>query len=153
MQEAQAMMMKKQQEIAIFKKQRDELLLNFKAMQKVKNDVLGQMKISERDYKTAMAKFNQAKLQEEQIQSQITELRQNSQKINNTTLTNQMKKLRDNQSQLVENMKTFSKVQQDSYASMMNFDNQYNAFLAKEQILRQQIDSVQRQLQFVISQP
>jgi len=61
--------------------------------------------------------------------------------------------LRDSQSQLIQNMKNFSKLQQDSYEAMLNFDNQYRGLLAKEQILRQQIESVQRQLQFVISQP
>lgn len=152
-QEVQAMAMKKQQEIAIFKKQRDELLAGYKALQKAKNDAAGQMKISQRDYTTAMAKFNQAKLQEEQLQAQVTELRQNSSKLDSGVLERQMKKLRDDQSKLIDNMKSYSKIQQDSYESMMTADNQHRNLLVKDQVLRQQIENVQRQLQFVASQP
>lgn len=153
MQEAQAMQQKKQQEVAIFKKQRDELMLNYKSMAQVKNQLEGQMKISQRDYKGAMAKFNQAQEQEGQIESQIVQLRKNSSKVDTGVVEGQMKKLRDTQAQIIENMKNFSNVQKDSYESLQAFDMQYRNLLAKEQVLRQQIEAVQRQLQFVISQP
>lgn len=152
-QEAQAMAMKKQQEVIIFKKQRDEMMLNYKALQQVKNQAMGQMKVAQRDYKAAMAKFTQTEQQEQAIESQIIQLQQNRNKLDAASFDNQLKKLRDSQSQLIQNMKNFSKLQQDSYEEMLNFDNQYRGLLAKEQILRQQIESVQRQLQFVISQP
>ena len=152
-QEAQAMAMKKQQEAMIFKKQRDELMMSYKALEQAKNQAMGQMKVSERDYKAAMAKFTQAQKQEQDVENQLAQLRQNSNKLDAATLDSQTKKLRDTQTQLVQNLKNFSKIQQDSYEAMLNYDNQYRGLLAKEQVLRQQIEAAQRQLQFVVSQP
>ncbi len=151
--EVELVKQQKQQQAAIFKKQRDELLSGYKSLMQNKETVYGQMKISEKDYKTAMAKFNKAKQQQFDIEGQMGQLIQNSAKIDKKQAEVQMQKLRDAQAKAIEDMKKFSKIQQDSYESMRGSDLQYRNFTAKEQILKQQIESVQRQLQFVISQP
>ncbi|MCB9771347.1 MAG: hypothetical protein H6754_02200 [Candidatus Omnitrophica bacterium] len=150
--EVELINMQKQQQVGIFKRRRDELLADYKGLMRVKNDAYGQMKIAEKDYKKAMAKLEKAKAQQFEVEAQIGKLLQdkNSDELH---AQSQIKKLRDQQTSLISEIKSYSQIQQASYENMKNFDNQYRSFASKEPILKQQIESVQRQLQFVLSQP
>ncbi len=143
----------KQQQAGIFKKQRDELLANYKALLRAKDDAYNQMKLSERDYKAAMARFNNAQQQQAGIDSQIIQLRKNKSQVEKSQLQAQLQTLSQAQTKIAGQMNNFSKIQQASYENMQMADAQFRNLSAKEQILKQQIDSIQRQLQFVLSQP
>ncbi len=143
----------KQQQAGIFKKQRDELLANYKALLRAKDDAYNQMKISQRDYTAATARFNNAQQQQVGIDTQISQLRKNKSQIQKTQLQAQLQALSQAQAKIAGQMNNFSKIQQASYENMQMADAQFRNLTAKEQILKQQIDSVQRQLQFVLSQP
>ena len=143
----------KQQQAAIFKKRRDELLLNYKALLKVRSEAYTQMKVSERDYKISSAKLNKAQDQINSFDAQISQLKENRSAVDKKKLAVQLQRLQEDQTKIILAMKNYSQIQQDSYAAMKNTDVQYRNLLAKEQILKDQIDSIQRQLQFVLSQP
>lgn len=150
--EVELINMQKQQQVGIFKRRRDELLGDYKGLLRVKNDAYGQMKIAEKDYKTAMAKLEKAKAQQFDVEAQIGKLLQDK-KVDQQQAQSQLKKLRDQQTSLITEIKNYSQIQQASFENMKNFDNQYRSFASKEPILKQQIESVQRQLQFILSQP
>jgi hypothetical protein len=143
----------KQQQAAIFKKHRDELLVNYKSLLKARNEVYAQMKISERDYKISSAKLNKAQDQINNFDAQISQIKENRLTVDKKKLGIQLQRLQNDQTKVILAMKNYSQIQQESYAKMQNTDSQYRNLVAKEQILKDQIDSVQRQLQFVLSQP
>lgn len=143
----------KQQQAAIFKKLRDELLVNYKSLLKVRNEVYGQMKVLERDYKISSAKLNQAQDQINYFDAQISQLKEKVSAGDKKKLGIQLQRLQEEQTKVIVAMKNYSQIQQDSYARMQNADAQYRNLIAKEHILKSQIESVQRQLQFVLSQP
>lgn len=143
----------KQQQAAIFKRRRDELFVNYKSLLKARNEVYAQMKISERDYKISSAKLNKAQEQISNFDAQISQLKENRLAVDKKKLGIQLQKLQEDQTKVILAMKNYSQIQQESYAKMQNTDAQYRNLIAKEQILKDQIDSVQRQLQFVLSQP
>ncbi len=143
----------KQQQAGIFKKQRDELLANYKALLRAKDDAYNQMKVSERDYKTATARVNSSLQEQAGIENQIMVLRKNKSAVEKKQLQAQLQALSQAQTKIAGQMSNFSKIQQASYENMQMADAQFRNLTAKEQILKQQIDSVQRQLQFVLSQP
>lgn len=143
----------KQQQAAIFKKRRDELLINYKSLLTARNEVYAQMKISERDYKISSAKLNKAQDQLNGFDAQISQLKENRSAIDKRKWNTQLQRVQEEQSKVIVAMKNYSQIQQESYAKMQNTDAQYRNLVTKEQILKGQIESIQRQLQFVLTQP
>lgn len=143
----------KQQQAQIFKKQRDDLLTQYKALLQAKDDMYNQMKISERDYKMSCAKFNNAQQEKSNLERQVSQLQKNNLQIDKKQLQAQLQKLQQAENKVFVSINNFSRIQQASYDNMQNADAKYRNFTAKEQILKQQIESAQRQLQFVLSQP
>ncbi len=143
----------KKQQAGIFIKQRDELLSNYKQLIGAKKDSYNQMMIAQRDYKTARSKFDNAKKQQANLGSQIVELNKNKAQIDKKVFQAQFQALNQSQNNLIGQMNNFANIQQVAYENMQVADSQYRNLSAKEQVLKQQIESVQRQLQFVLSQP
>ncbi len=151
--EQQLVKQQKQQQAGIFIKQRDELLSNYKQLIIAKKDSYNQMMIAQRDYKTARSKFNNVKKQQANLGSQIVELNKNKSQLDKKVFQAQFQALNQSQNNLIGQMNNFANIQQVAYDNMQVADAQYRNLSAKEQVLKQQIESVQRQLQFVLSQP
>lgn len=152
-QEIQVENMKKQQELAVFKKQRDDLLAQYQGLMRARDGVDKQIKVAQRDYKNAVAQLNKAKSQETDIQAQIGRLQQNASQVDKSQGEQQLQKLQQAQDRIFANMKNFQQIQDQSYGNMQSLDAQFKSLSSKAQLLRQQIDAVQKQFEFVMSQP
>lgn len=133
----------KKQQAGIFIKQRDELLSNYKQLIGAKKDSYNQMMIAQRDYKTARSKFDYAKKQQANLGSQIVELNKNKVQIDKKVFQAQFQALNQSQNNLIGQMNNFANIQQVAYENMQVADSQYRNLSAKEQVLKQQIESVQ----------
>lgn len=152
-QAAQAEAERRKQEVAIFKKRRDELLSQYKEGLQARNQAARQMKIDERDYRTAIQQLNNARTQSAHIEARLRELRKITSKENNPQAKAQIDQLQKEQIKLVEAMKTFQMLQDRTSMDLRTAEGQYQDILGKLQIVQSQVEQVQRQLEFVVSQP
>lgn len=152
-QAAQANRQRKEQEIAIFKQRQVEMVARYKATAQERDAAFKQMKISERDYKTALSDFNQAKSKQSEIQAQLGRLKENAATIPVAKLQAQRQQLEKVEAALYAGMKDLQIVQQRSYDLMRRADAEYRRLVTLGEAIKQQMASLQSQLEFVLSQP
>lgn len=153
LQQQQVEQQQKKQQVGIIKKQRDELLASYKEILRVREMSYSRMKTSQRDYKTATFKFEEAQKKRATIENQLVQVKMNKAKLDKTSLNSQVQLLAQSQSDLVGQMNNFAQIRQNAYESMREADGQYRNSAAQAEIIKQKIESAQRQLQFVLSQP
>lgn len=152
-QTAQAEAARKKQEVEIFKKRREELLIQHKTLMQEQATGIKQTKIAENDYRKAVAQLTNAKNEAQQLEARMNDLRKNAGKMDRVQMQKQLDALQKAHQQVYNNMKIYQTVQDQSFAQMNAAANQTQIIETKIQMIRNQVDQVQRQLEFVISQP